>query len=802
MMNKSKLVKGKVIAGYIILFIIGVAAGTFFYYQILKITQSKNEVSKSGQLIELSDALATLYAAESTGLNSELIISEKGFAQYNQMIDTVISRMNHLKERGNSSYETKLDSITIFLERKKSSVAKIRVLNQQYATEASFANAKRRLEKAIDSLKESKTIQYPKTIRSIEFENLVSDFLTQEQIENLNRLPISDTELLTHYQKTLSELSVHEDKLRREMSLRERELQSENFILTGKIQLLLSNIEEEILDQSYAEIADNQKEIEHTSLVLLWMGISGLLLVLLFGWIILRDLTRQQNYRNKLEKLNQENSTLLRSKTMLIATVTHDLQTPLGSILGFSDLLKNTPLDSTQKEYVNNISSSSDYILNLVNDLVDFSKLENNKIKIRKTSFNPKQLIINLFDTLKQNATDKDITLLYEVDEGLDINIISDSYRLKQILTNLITNAIKFTPEGSVRISGKITDGSVCFEVSDTGIGISDEQQLLIFEEFTQAHPDIEKRFGGTGLGLTISKRFTELLGGFILVESKLGKGSVFSVSIPLIISDSADLEQKVSYNTDFLQNKKILIIDDDKMQLSLMEVVFSNYPVKIHTLYDATKVIPLLKKESFDIVLTDIQMPKKSGFMLIEKIRNHPEKAIREIPVIALSGKRDSSPEDYIEKGFTYFLGKPLQMNEALHILELVLNGKVNQPKRVINSIQKSDKAYNLNSLNQFLDDDKPALKNILTVLINSLQTSIQELQNHPENIDKLSQIAHRMIPMLRQIESMVIVELLEELEDKKIPTSKTHQHIDEIFQRLTKLITALENHINKENP
>lgn len=799
MVKKSKSVKGKVITGYVLLFVVGAVSVTFFYNQILKTTQPKDEISKSRQLIDLSDALATLYTIESTGLNSELIISEKGFSQYNRMVDTVIYRMNRIKEQGNSTYDSKLDSIAMFLEKKKSSVAKIRMLNHQY-NEVSFANAQRKFEEARDSLKNLQKANYTKTVRSREFENLVSEFLTQEQIDNFSRLPISDAELLAHYEKTVSELSIRQDKLRNELKMREGNLQSENLILSGKIQLLLSNIEEEILDKSYAEIAQNQKEMEHTTLVLLWVGVLGVLLLLIFGWIILRDLTRQQKYRDKLENLNQENSTLLRSKTMLLATVTHDLQTPLGSILGFSGLLKKTELDTTQQQYVNNILSSSDYILNLVNDLVDFSKLENNKIKIRKTAFNPKQLVETTFDTLKQNAIDKEILLLYEVEDALDINVISDPYRIKQVLTNLVTNAIKFTQDGSVKIIGKIFDDNMVFQVSDTGIGISEEQQQLIFEEFTQAHPDIEKQFGGTGLGLTISKRIVELLGGSVHVESELGRGSVFSVFIPLVIGDSVKQEQQQQYDTNFLQDKKILIIDDDKMQLSLMEVLFSNYPVRLKTLNDATKVIPLLEKESFDLVFTDIQMPKKSGFVLVEKIRNHPKSIIKDIPVIALSGKRDSSPEDYIDKGFTYFLGKPLQMEEALQVMDLIFNKKANQPKRVITAIPKPDKLYDLNSLRQFTGDDKTALNNIISVFSESTQTSIEELKNNSDDVEKLSQTAHRMIPMLRQIESFHVVELLEKLEYKNIPTEKTNQYIQKIINQLNILISKLKEELQKQ--
>lgn len=797
MSTKSKSVKGKVITGYILLFIVGAVSIAFLYNQIVKTTRPKGEVSKSRQLIDLSDALSMLYTAESAGQNSEFIISEKGFSQYNRMIDSVISRMNRIKVQRDSVYDPKLDSIAIYLEKKKTSVARIRVLNHQYNNETSLSNAKRKLEKSIDSLNKSKTNTYVKNTRTTEFNNIISEVLTPEQINRFNKQLISDAELLALYNKTYSELTIREDKIRNELKEKERILQNENLILSGKIQLLLSDIGDEILENSYREMEQNQKEMEHTTLVLLWAAILGVLLLLLFGWIIIRDLSRQQHYRDRLEKLNQENSMLLRSKTMLLATVTHDLQTPLGSILGFSDLLKATPLDTVQKQYVSNISGSSDYILNLVNDLVDFSKLENNNIKIKKVAFNPKQLIETTFNTLKRNAIDKDIVLLYEVEDTLDINVVSDPYRVKQVLTNLVTNAIKFTQKGHVKIVGKIANDTVVLEVSDTGIGISEEEQQHIFEEFTQAHPDIEKQFGGTGLGLTISKRIAELLGGSLSVESQLDSGSIFSFSIPLVISEAVSKEEKKINNYDFLKGKKILIIDDDNMQLSLIATLFASYPIELTTLNDATKVIPLLMEKNFDLIFTDIQMPKKSGYALIKKIRNHPDNQIKNIPVVALSGKRDISLEDYIEKQFTYFLGKPLQMEEALQVMNFIFNQDAPRPEKNETVIEKidSDKLYDLSSLKQFTANDKNALNNIISVFLKSSKTSINELESNTENSDKLAEIAHRMIPMLRQIESHEIVWLLEKLEDKKIPKKEIKKYISGLIEKLNILTTEIES-------
>ncbi|MGE4347298.1 MAG: hypothetical protein AB7D46_07780, partial [Flavobacteriaceae bacterium] len=194
MSTKSKSVKGKVITGYILLFIVGAVSIAFLYNQIVKTTRPKGEVSKSRQLIDLSDALSMLYTAESAGQNSEFIISEKGFSQYNRMIDSVISRMNRIKVQRDSVYDPKLDSIAIYLEKKKTSVARIRILNHQYNNETSLSNAKRKLEKSIDSLNKSKTNTYVKNTRTTEFNNIISEVLTPEQINRLNKQLISDAE--------------------------------------------------------------------------------------------------------------------------------------------------------------------------------------------------------------------------------------------------------------------------------------------------------------------------------------------------------------------------------------------------------------------------------------------------------------------------------------------------------------------------------------------------------------------------------------------------------------------------------
>jgi signal transduction histidine kinase/CheY-like chemotaxis protein len=803
MSEKSKSVKQKVITGYVLLFLMGVLSIGFLYDEIVKANSPQIDIAlKNQQLLDLSDALVTLYEAESSSRNREFITSEKGFSKYNELIDNAIKRMQNVNKQESFVHNIKLDSIAILLGQKKVSIGKIRDLYLQYNNESNFSSIKVTLQKVRDSLrKATKRIDFTKSSREIEreFGDFISEILTESQMDSLGRPFITDTELLNQYDQKLTELILKEDILKAELLQQEHDLQIENQVLSNKIQVLLKSLEDEILDKSYLEIIESQNSMERTTLVLLWVGVLGVILLVVFGWIILKDLAKQQEYRKKLEELNNENAMLLRSKTMLLATVTHDLQTPLGSILGFSDLMKKTLLDTTQKQYLSNISSSSEYILNLVNDLVDFSKLENNRIKIQEVTFNPKQLVETIFNLLKQNALDKDILLLYDVEPSLDTNLISDPYRVKQVLTNLISNAIKFTQNGHVKIVGKKVEDKLVFEIQDSGIGITEEQQTHIFKEFTQAHPDIEKQFGGTGLGLTISKRMVNLLGGTISVESELGKGSVFTFSIPYIKDKNhkADIQIK-DMDASFLEGKKILVVDDDRMQLSLIEALFSTYPINLTTLNDATKVIPLLGKEHYDLVFTDIQMPKKSGFELIRKIRNNTNLQIQNIPVIALSGKRDLNLEDFTKRGFTYFVEKPLQMNKAFEVLEYIFRGTTKQPETTSLPYTETDKLYDLTLLNQLLLDDSEAVKEIIKVFLDTTEKNIEELRDNTDNIENLAQIAHRMIPMLKQIECYDLVLPLEKLEDKLIAPEETEQYGKKIINTLRQLVTKLETELS----
>lgn len=804
MSQKPRSLKIKVIVGYLLLFAIAVLSVWFIYTEILKTAIPNKDVnSDNQQIIQISNAIANLYASEAVGRTSILTGSSADYAEYNRLLDSVNLEIEGIKDIRDTTQLAKLDTIQGLLKKKRNSINEIIQFRNYYNKESTFDRAVKGIYDAKDSLyRGSKPVKFS---RKTQFTDFLEAALTEKQLDSLGRLQLSNDSLAMAFEGVLTKLIIKDNKLKYQLFKKEQKMLDENRIISDQLRIVLSSLEKQILQKSYAKINESKLAIDNIIQTIAWVGALTFCLLIIFAYIIIRDLTINQNYRNQLEKLNAEKEDLLRSKMMLLATVTHDIQTPLGSVIGFSDLLKNTEISSKQNQYLDNIKHSSNYILKLVNDLVDFSKLENDRIKIEKVSFNFKDLIESTCKPLEPNAENKGIELNWDVEDVLDNNYVSDPYRLKQILTNLISNAIKFTQEGSVEVSAKIEDGNIEVSVLDTGIGIAKNKQKAVFKEFTQAHSGIEKKFGGTGLGLTIAKKMLRLLDGKITLDSEENKGSIFTITIPAIKSgvEKAVEEALPVLNSeyDFLQNKRILIVDDDAMQLSLMKEIFANYPVKITTLVDASKVRNLLEHEQFDLVLSDIQMPNIDGFELVRIIRNNNNPKIASIPVIALSGKRNLNPEDFTSKGFTAFHPKPLKLQELLHLMESIFNGKPMNVFVQVADAKRDEKLFDLTSLNKFTQDDPASLKLILDTFITSVAENTAVLKEAVAAMDepKMSEIAHKMIPMLKQMEVCTISDLLEPIEDNVLECDKTkmEEYTKVIFEKLDELVIELKKHI-----
>jgi signal transduction histidine kinase/CheY-like chemotaxis protein len=799
MVQRPRAVKYKVIAGYVLLFAISVLSVWFLYQEIVRIAIPAQTGDDNKNIIRVSNTIADLYASEAIGRSSILTGSAEDYKRYTILLDSINNDIEAIKKNVEPSQAPKFDSIQTLLARKKQSITDIRAYRKKYGKKDALSAAIEGIYTAKDSVWD--TTKPVRSKRSYEAKQLIYSALPPKMLDSLSKLQIPNDSLAIIFDKLLTNVLVKDRKLKNELTRREQKLLEENRVISDQLRAILASVENEFLEKSYARIDESRSAIAGTVKKMAWVGAVTLFFLIVFAWIIIRDLTTNQNYRKQLESLNRENEELLRTKTMLMATVTHDLQTPLGSIIGFHDLIRDSGITAKQGKYLGNIKQSADYILKLVNDLLDFSRLENNRIAVEKSSFNMKNVIEGTCMTLEPMAQKKGIELNWDIDDKLDRNYISDPYRIKQVLTNLVSNAIKFTSDGSVEVTAKIEGFDILISVLDTGIGIAPEKHGDVFREFTQAHAGIEKKFGGTGLGLTISKKIVELLEGVITLESAEGQGSIFTISIPCIGAKNDAPSPQIaipSSDAPVLKGKKILVVDDDSTQLTLMSELFGNYVGHIATEMDSTAVIATLESSGFDMVLTDIQMPSADGFEVLAKIRQQADPRIASLPVIALSGRRDLSVRDFLDRGFTAHHPKPVQFEQLLELMSHIFEDKRPMLAHKQELPERSGQLFSLKSLSQFTNNDPDSLRIIVLTFIASAKSNCDELAKaaKEQDMQQLAQTAHRMIPMLKQMEVHSIAGLLMPLEDRDIASDRAglEKYVNDICERMHELCSALE--------
>ncbi|HET6253633.1 MAG TPA: two-component regulator propeller domain-containing protein [Puia sp.] len=372
-----------------------------------------------------------------------------------------------------------------------------------------------------------------------------------------------------------------------------------------------------------------------------------------------------------------------RAKSEFMANISHELRTPMNAIIGFTDLVLTTELQRPQREYLQNVHRSGYNLLGIINDILDYSKLEAGKLTIENTAFKLCQLVEQTVDTLAIKAFEKKLELICETDPLLPIQVMGDPGRIQQILVNLLGNAIKFTEKGEVVVSlerGSVIQGSdgrrlqpVTLSVKDTGIGIPKEKVDHIFESFTQADSTTTRKYGGTGLGLTIARNLAEMMDGSLEVKSEPGKGSTFTLRLTLEIMDEMSTVPAIQRPV----LKRVLVVDDNITNCHLLENIFHYMSVECTTCTSGPRALEILSgmrdEEAFDLIVTDHQMPIMDGVTLVGKIKELL--AGRRQPFILMLSSLDKEMcvEDAEQLGIDMFLSKPVKLPELNNILQAV---------------------------------------------------------------------------------------------------------------------------------
>ncbi|TKC00576.1 PAS domain-containing hybrid sensor histidine kinase/response regulator [Pedobacter cryophilus] len=388
---------------------------------------------------------------------------------------------------------------------------------------------------------------------------------------------------------------------------------------------------------------------------------------------IINDISDRKQAEIQLLAAKEQAMQLSKAKEMFLSVMSHEIRTPLNAVIGITNILLDEEKLEHQVQSLNLLKFSSDNLLNLINDILDFSKMEIGKMELEYKRVNIRDLIKDIVDSLAFKTNEKGIELNYIISPDLPELVRGDKTRLYQILINLINNALKFTEKGFVKVAvavAKITKQHtfVHFEITDTGIGIPEDKFEDIFESFTQAAANTSRKYGGTGLGLTITKKLVELYSGEIKVKSILGKGSTFYFDLKFDNFKETEMEIKEESNAIKTLNARVLVVDDNEINRILARKVLTKFQVEVVTAESGLKAIELLQAKDFDVVLMDIHMPEMSGYEATEKLRAIDDVYFKELPIIALTASIMNEDLDTIYKyGMNDYQLKPFKPDELI---------------------------------------------------------------------------------------------------------------------------------------
>ncbi len=591
--------------------------------------------------------------------------------------------------------------------------------------------------------------------------------------------------------------------------------------LTARIDSLVKEYEQNVVLRAQLNAQKEQDIRQRSARTIGGIAVGAVLLSALFLILIWRDITRSNRYRAELEEANRRAEDLLEAREKLMLAITHDFKAPLGSIIGYTDLLVRLTEDERQRFYLDNMKSSSQHLLKLVSDLLDFHRLDLNKAEVNRVTFNPSQLFEEIRISFEPLTVAKGLVLHSNIASELDDRFISDPLRIRQIVNNLLSNAVKFTSKGEITLSVSYSSSRLHIDVTDTGKGMAAKDRERIFQEFTRL-PGAQGE-EGFGLGLSIVHKLVTLLEGTIDVRSVVGEGSTFTVILPLFpvgkaIADDKDKKQTTINKTDtvpvaeedegpqlLVPATKILLIDDDKIQLTLTAAMLEQQGIHATCCEQLDELTEQLRENHFDVLLTDVQMPAINGFDLLKLLRASNIPQAKTIPIIAVTARSDMNEAEFLEHGFAGCLHKPFTVKELIQLTidsgqltvdsgqltvesgqlrvdsgQLTVKEKplvwstvaqptVNCQLSTVNSLTVN--SLNFKALAAFSEYEPEATRSIISSFIEETEKNIGRMKKALEDEDMagIAGMSHKLLPLLTLIGAGNIVPLLSWLEARR---------------------------------
>jgi len=511
------------------------------------------------------------------------------------------------------------------------------------------------------------------------------------------------------------------------------------------------------------------------------------------------DISPQKKMESDLIKANKEAKASSKAKELFLANMSHEIRTPLNAVYGLSNLLRNTDLNDTQFEYVQNINNSAQSLLLLVNDILDISKIDSGKIEVNNTKFNLRKTLSTILSSTSYLADKKHLKLNFEIDTSLDDTYLGDELKICQVLINLINNSIKFTSKGEVTLKlDKISDigntHHVKFSVLDTGKGIAKEALQSIFEDFNQEDNTISKRYGGTGLGLSISKKLVAILGGKLQVNSKVNKGTNFYFEIPLKKFKDTSTVNKLQPSSQLDWRKvKILTVEDNPVNQFVIESTIKTWNASTDIACNGDEALKMLSKTDYHIILMDMQMPVMDGLTATKIIRQEMK---LDIPIIAFTANALKKEKDRcLAIGMNDYITKPFKEEELKHKILMLLSTHNKKEsilfKETKDLKEKLDPIFSTTRLDSLSRGDSSFITRMLSIFCDDGKIQMKQMINSEDPVE-ISRLAHKIKPSIDYLSNQFMKNLVRKIEKKEF--IKDPELLIEFISKLSELISLAE--------
>ena len=790
-MKESKFVKTKIVAGYLLLIAVCILSVGYVYRVAVRFSAPDSSYALlHTKRSAVNRTLYHLYQAESYG---QLMIA--GYASYEaryrrelRTVRASIDSLRALTAGGDSLQTMRLDSITRLIADKERRTVSLRRSIRAGATAGL-------LDKNIRSLIGPREAVMADTIP---FRSIVRQDTTAvprakrrffQRLGDLFSPPEADSSLVISRRETIAPV-IPVDAVKDTIVLVLQALQDSvtsnrqgiydhawqeglrlsysNELVNTKIYRLIMDFEAEDTAYLMQRIERNEAFRRRSSRILGGVAIGAVVLMLLFVGMLWRDINRSNRYRRELERANRDKESLLEAREKLMLAITHDIKAPLGSVMGYIDLLARLTGDKRQELYLRNMKESSEHLLALVDSLLDFYRLDINKIEVTCVAFSPAQLFETIRAGFAAAAAAKGLELCLEAEPAAAGEVSGDAFHIRQIADNLISNALKFTDEGSVTLRVDVVRGRLVFSVRDTGRGIGREEKERIFAEFVRLSS--AQGVGGFGLGLSIVDRLVKLLDGTISLESRLGEGSRFIVSGP--VGEAAGSAPAEAGEPVPQAGLRVLLVDDDPLQLEMTAAMCRRAGVGCESCQYPEYVAKLVGESRFDLVLTDIQMPSADGFGVLEAVRGVDPG----LKVVAVSARGDLDAADFTSRGFAGCLRKPFTYSELVAAIRAACGSGETVPQGGDPEIPLAD-GIDFTALTAYAGDDPEAARNILHSFAEQTAGNCTGLERALGEGDAaaVKALAHKMLPIFTMLGAAEVAEALRRAETCEGPLPET---------------------------